>query len=236
METFHPFPRFPLELRIQIWESAAELGRVVKVRKLHGTNHYSSPTPAPAVTRACRESRKYCVYQKIFVVDRSPRYIWTCLETDVIQMDSYLIKELVKEDSLEKQEVRYLRLELMSFSGWDASDFFYHDHSRRIRHFPKLERFDVLVNDGLYNWGHCVMEINWGAIPRSNVRIIDAKTGQWIHPVSAGLYLDCFDTSHGGTRDYIRIVDGYDEEKDGEERYQAMVKMKEPLPQIDLNY
>ncbi|EFQ89198.1 hypothetical protein PTT_14627 [Pyrenophora teres f. teres 0-1] len=236
METFHPFPCLPLELRIQIWESAAELGRVVKVRKLHGNNHYSSPTLAPAVTRACRESRKYCVYRRIFVVDGYPRYIWACLETDIIQMDSYLMKELVEEDSLEKQEVRHLRLESMSASGWDASGFFYHDHAHKIRHFPKLERCDVLVNDGLYDWGVFVMEIYWGTVPRSNVRIIDAKTGEWINSVTAGPYLDYLDTGHGEHRNYVRTVDGYDGEEDGEERYEALMKMKEPLPRIDLNY
>jgi hypothetical protein len=117
METFHPFPRLPFELRIQIWLSAAILGRVVKVRKLRLNKHWSSPTPAPAVTRACRESRKYCAYHQIFVVEDSPRYIWSCLEIDVIQMDSSLMNRLAEEDSLEKQEVRHLRCELMSADG-----------------------------------------------------------------------------------------------------------------------
>jgi hypothetical protein len=81
-------------------------------------------------------------------------------------------------------------------------------------------------------------DMYWGACPENNVRIIDAKTGRWISADTAGPYLDWMDTGRGKTRDYQRIVDYWNEEdeEEVEERYNAMMKMKEPLPQIDLDY
>ncbi|CAO2650694.1 Nn.00g019860.m01.CDS01 [Neocucurbitaria sp. VM-36] len=238
MATFHPFPRLPLEIRIQIWGSAIVEGRVLKVRELRSRASYWSPTPVPAVTRASQESRKYCSYQKAFIVDQSPHYIWTSFESDIIQMNSAQMNKLVAGNSLEKKEVRHLRIELVHELGWDQSELFYHDYSRKIRNFPKLGRCDVLVNNGLYAWGNLINETYWGACPKSNVRIIDAKTGEWIDAETAGPYQDYIDTGHGETRDYLRDVD-YDvewEEAEGDERYEAMMKMKAPLPRIDLGY
>jgi hypothetical protein len=134
MATFHPFPRLPLELRMQIWTQAVTHERVVKVRACTGgARAYWSPTPAPAVTRACQESRKCCSYQPAFKVAESPRHIWTCFESDIIQLESRLIESFVKrEDSLEKTEIRHLRLEVL-YNGDDNSKWFFHYHSYRIR-------------------------------------------------------------------------------------------------------
>lgn len=83
-DTFHLFPCLPLEIRIQIWESATIQGRALKIRGLRSRTDYWPPTPTPGVTRACHESRKYCNYQKAFVMDGSPRYIWTNFDCDII--------------------------------------------------------------------------------------------------------------------------------------------------------
>ena len=95
--TFYPFPRLPLTLRIQIWEVATD-DRVLRVKKkLHYKQGYWPPTLVPAVTRACWESRKYCSYQKAFIIDLSPRYIWANFDCDIIQMSS---RRLVEETRL----------------------------------------------------------------------------------------------------------------------------------------
>jgi hypothetical protein len=184
MATFHLFLDLPIEIRIQIWESTPVQGRVIKVRELHFGSAYGSPTPVPAVTQACQESRKYCSYQKAFVMDQSPRYIWVDFESDIIQMNCEIMSRLV----LEKNRVKHLRIALSHELGWDLSEFFFHDYSYKIRDFPQLKSCDVLVNDGPYYWGNFIKETDWGACQQSNVRIIDAKTGEWINAETAGPY------------------------------------------------
>lgn len=152
--------------------------RVLRIRRLHTNEYFSSPTMAPAVTRACRESCKYCSYRKAFTMKESPRYIWTYFKNDMIQMDSTLMSQLAEGDSLEKKEIRHFRLELMSGTVWNLSEHFYHYHSSVIRNFPKLERCDILVYDGLRDWAGFIKQRSWGACPNSKVRFIDAKTGE----------------------------------------------------------
>jgi hypothetical protein len=229
---------------MQIWAQAVMEKRVVKVRELRntGSRGYWSPTPVPAVTRACQESRKYCSYQKAFMGDESPRCIWTCFANDIVQMSSSLMIQLTKEDSLEKKEIRHLRLELIS-NGWDMSEFFYHEDAGHVRGFPELERCDVLVNDGLNSWGDFIKDMYWGACPKSNVRFVDAKTGDWIDVESDGPYQDYRDNyigiDLGEPTVYTRIDDDWDEEdeEDVRKRHEAMMRIKrEGLPRINLHY
>jgi hypothetical protein len=155
-------------------------------------------------------------------------------------MDSTL-SELAEGASLEKKESRHFRLELMSDS-WDLSESFYHVHSYLIRDFPKLEHCDVLVYDGLRNWGEFIKDRYWGACPKNNVRFIDAKTGEWIDIESDGPYQDYSNNyigiEIGEEPVYTRIDDDWDEENEDhvKERYQAMMKIREGLPRIDLNF
>jgi hypothetical protein len=193
MATFHPFPRLPLELCMQIWAQAVTHERVVKVRALRDkgrrTGVYWSPTPAPTVTRACQESRKYCSYQPAFKVAESSRYIWTCFESDIIRMEGYLVEHFAdREDSLEKAEFRHFRVEVFSIiSAYDISESFFHHYSRGIRDFPKLERCDILVDDGLHTWDQFTEHAGG---PKIYVRIVDAKTGERFDEESEGPYMD----------------------------------------------
>jgi hypothetical protein len=239
MATFHLFQQLPLELRMQIWASAFVDDRILKVRRLYPSREYWSPSPVPAVTRTCQESRKYCSYRKAFVAEGVPRYIWSKLDSDIIQMLGSVMSVLVEEDRTEKNEIRRLRIEFVTENGiGDESEFFFHNYSHRFRDFPKLNGCDVLVTDGLHTWAHYMKDLYWGVCPRSNVRIIDAKTGEWIDEDTAGPYQDWIDCDRGQTRDYQRIDDYWDaeDEEDVAKRYEAMKKMHEPLPRIDLNY
>jgi len=244
MATFHPFPRLPLELRIQTWAQAVTNERVVKVRaprrQSAGSGGYWSPTPTPAVTRTCKESRKFCSYQPAFKIATSPRYIWACFESDIVQIESGLVEAFAeREDSLEKTEIRHFRLEVFN-DLYDASELFVHYHSQRLRDFPKLKRCDVLVDDGLRKWDQC----HWKAGPKVYMRFVDAKTGKWFDAESEGPYMDYMDNFIGLEQgleyiSYTRIDDDWDEdnEEDVKRRYEAMVKMKkEGLPCINLNY
>jgi hypothetical protein len=243
MATFHPFPRLPLELRIQIWAQAVTHERVVRVRALRhpstGSGGYWSPTPTPAVTRTCQESRKYCSYQPAFKIATSPRYIWVCFESDIVQMESGLVGAFAeREDSLEKTEIHHFRLEVFN-TLYDASELFYHFHSHRLSDFPKLERCDVLVDDGLRQWDQC----HGKAGPKVYMRFVDAKTGEWFDAESEGPYMDYMGNYIGLEQGldivYSRIDDDWDEEneEDVKRRYEAMVKIKEEgLPRINLDY
>ncbi|OBT65597.1 hypothetical protein VE03_05519 [Pseudogymnoascus sp. 23342-1-I1] len=231
MATFYPFPRLTPELRIQIWRFAAE-DRVLRVRKTwHLKQGYWSPTPVPAVTRACRESREHCSYQEAFIFESSSRYIWANFDYDVIQMRSELLSE---ENFPERDVVRHLRIELMNEQGLDETDSFYDNDVYKLRDFPKLESFSLLVADGLApQWTDFIKEMSWGACPRGNVRIVDGTTGEWIDEETSGAYQDYVDTNGGRNDEYTRVVDDEEEE---EARAEAVKRLKIPLPRIDLDY
>jgi hypothetical protein len=234
MATFHPFPRLPLEVRIQIWGYSTVESRVLRIRKLRARTVYWSPTPVPGITRACRESRRYCSYMKLFAVEEYPNYIWADLESDIIQMNGAFMNDLVTGQRLEKNKVRHLRVELVHDFGWDESESFFHDYSHKIRVFPKLQSCSILVNDGLYSWVQFVKQMYWGVCPQKNVQIVDAKTGEWINATTAGAYGDYVDTNYGATRDFIREDADWDEE-DTEERYEEMMAtMRESLQRLEL--
>lgn len=241
MATFHPFPRLPRELRIQIWALAFDPNRVLKI--YHRGDRLPS-TPVPGVTQATRESRTYCSYQKAFpfsVSGGGESYIWTKFDSDIIQMRGVTMSTVAENEKfeVERKEIRRLRIDVFDDEKGYETEFFHHNHSLNFCHFPKLEGVDVLVSDELRNWAMSIEDLPWGACPKSNVRIIDAKTGEWIDMQTAGPYSDWIDT--GGSSEeglYQRIDydwDGNDEE-DVKERYEAMMKMREGLPRIDLNY
>jgi hypothetical protein len=111
---------------------------------------------------------------------------------------------LVEDKRVEVNEIRRLRIEMAINDKRDdyEEEFFFHNYNCRIRDLPKLECCDILVNDGLFSWKNLIKDIYWGACPESNVRIIDAKTGEWIDLDTAGPYADWIYNNRGETRDY----------------------------------
>ena len=77
MATFHPFPRLPYELRMQIWEMTVE-PRVVNTEFRYGREirlpPLASSTPVPAVLQACQEARNHGLYKKCFSELAVPNY------------------------------------------------------------------------------------------------------------------------------------------------------------------
>lgn len=231
METFHPFPRLSLELRIQIWKLATD-DRVLRVRKTWRRKQgYWSPTPAPAVTRACWESRQHCNYQKAFIIDSSPRYIWANFDRDVIKMRSGLLSE---GKLPECDEVRRLWIELLSEQGWDESQGFCDYGIYKLEDFPKLERFNLLVDNGLGQWTNFIDRTNWGACPRGNVRIVDGNTGEWIDEETSTAYQYYLDVA----RKYLYDVGRHCNHLTGHctTGVQAIEPHQISLPRIDLDY
>lgn len=240
MATFHHFARLPLELRIQIWEFAFVSDRILKVRMSHPSLDYWSPTPVPAVTRACQEARKHCSYQKAFITSESSRYIWTKFDSDIIQMLGSMMSFNISGKHSETKVIRRLRVELAACSSYEnyELEFFQHKYRYQIRDLLKFESCDILVSDGLRYWCSFIEEMYWGVCRKGNVRIIDAETGEWIDEDTSGPYVDWVDTGGGESEGHARIDDDWDEDDEEQvaKRYNAMMKMKEPLPRIDLNY
>lgn len=144
---------------------------------------------------------------------------------------------LSEENLLERDEVRHLRIELVSEQGLDETESFYDNHVYKLRDFPKLESFNLLVSNGLSpQWTDFIKETYWGACPRGNVRIVDGKTGEWIDEETSGAYQDYVDTNGGENDDYTRVVDDEEEEEEEERRVEAMKRLQISLPRIDLDY
>jgi hypothetical protein len=177
MTTFHPFPLLPLELRIQIWSLTSTPTHVLKIhRRCPPNNSYWSPTPPPAVTRTSCASHKHCTYVKAFSVAGSPRCIWVDFTTDIIQMLSSVMYDLVVHKHLETHSITHLRIELSLNHTRDDSEefFFFHKSSHRIRKLPRPQECDFLVNDGLFAWTISPEDVDWGA---NFIRTVYAKTG-----------------------------------------------------------
>ncbi|KAH8724882.1 hypothetical protein GQ44DRAFT_617151 [Phaeosphaeriaceae sp. PMI808] len=198
MTTFHPFSRLPVEIRFQIWELAEIKDRVLKVRKVKRRlllepyfPAYWSPTCVLSVTRACQESRKYSSYQKAFIVEGLPRYIWANFERGILQMLSSYMNDLVSRTSLEGEGARHLRIELLRPDGRDDSEDFYHEHCNRICEFPGMPFTHLILPKGITDSFPCTTLIDgiyFGSCPKSNIRIINAKTGEWIDEETSGPY------------------------------------------------
>jgi hypothetical protein len=193
MATFHPFPRLPAELRIQIWESATE-DRVLRVKKTWNHNQgYWSPSPVPAVTRASRESRHHCSYRKAFIIASSPRYIWTNFDHDVIRTRSSVPG---RQDFVERNKIRRLKLEWTDGNGEDYTNSSYLYEVYCVSHLCALESVDLLVGTGLARgWGNLIKTTYWGACPRKNVRAVSEKTGEWVDEEASGVFQDYDDIS-----------------------------------------
>lgn len=246
MATFHPFPRLPLELRIQIWRCATE-DRVLRVKPVYRARHeddcscyegylarheddysfdedfcscyegYWSPAPIPAVTRACWESRKHSSYRKAFTLDSSSRYIWTNFDRDIIYTKSLVVFPMLNGSVCGKNEVRHLRIEP------DPGEFL-PCCFRRLGEFPRLETVDLLTNFKVVSYWDSMSQfiksedLLWGPCPPGYVRVVDGNTGEWIDENTRDAYQEY--VKNGGKMD--------------DERPRKYIQM--PLPRISLDY
>jgi hypothetical protein len=229
MATFHPFPNLPLELRILIWQHAAE-ERVVHLRRAkwrEPEKFYWTPTPPPAVTRTCRESRKYSSYIKAFTTALSPHYIWTNFDHDHIHMRVATLHTLPH-----KHDIKHLHFNKYEGSRVEVA-WFNHYCMAATRAYTNLTSVHILVKKGyLIKWTDFLAKADFGACPGKNVRIVDSSTGEWIDKTSCDGYRDWMDSNGGEHTDkYTRIVRAEDDEL---ERAEARKRLQIPLPRMDL--
>jgi hypothetical protein len=151
-------------------------------------------------------------------------------------MSSSLMAELSKGSSDGKKNIKHLRLQLVSPTGLDESETFFDKYMYCIGAFPSLQSCEVLVDD-LMEWGNTIIEVSWGACPKSGVRFVDKKTGEYITAENSGAYVDWIETE-GDTRGYFLSVrdEAWNLDYDEEARTEAMMEMKDGLPRIEVDW
>lgn len=135
-DTFHPFPRLPLELRICIWKMTIAPREVVVKEKptwveengqsIRKTLCLKSPTPVPAVLHANHEARSVLTtfYVRAYNSGHQPRYIWVNFNIDTI----YIAADDWKALQFEVHRLRFLtfycdhREESVRRHLWGAKD------------------------------------------------------------------------------------------------------------------
>jgi hypothetical protein len=140
--------------------------------------------------------------------------------------------EYVEREHVEKNMIRYLRIVLEDEKGWDESESFFHSYSYVIRDFTMLERCDVLLAI-LREWVTFLRVSYWGALClKSNVRMTDAKTGDWINGDSSQAYSDYFDSGRREYKDNL-LYEDEDEDWEWDVRFEALIKVL-PLTRVVL--
>ncbi|KAH7412382.1 hypothetical protein BKA64DRAFT_658747 [Cadophora sp. MPI-SDFR-AT-0126] len=222
MATFHPFSRLIPELRAQIWALAVE-NRVVRVKL--GKAFYS-PSPVPAVTRVCRESRACCAYRQDFNVGSGGRHIWVNFDYDIIHVQASKLFLLPKES------IKHLRVELVDNEGKQINEDWMTYYKHEFDNFPRLETVDLLVPDELRFYAEHIDETYFGNCKKENVRVVSIETGEWIDEGTSAAYWDYIE-SWGGTDlgGMTRMA-----EETLEERLEDIKKLEMPRPRIALDY
>ncbi|KAH6859129.1 hypothetical protein BKA58DRAFT_444296 [Alternaria rosae] len=151
MATFHPFPRLPYELRMQIWEMTVE-SRIVDVKVYYDPipNDFglSTTTLVPPVLQACQEARNHGLYKRCFSELALPnyraQYVWADLNIDTIDIGDTYFERYEKV----AKSIRYLK-----FAREMQSEYFYHSETHDISHFVNAKEIWIVPLDGL---GCCV--------------------------------------------------------------------------------
>lgn len=236
---FDLFPRLPLEVRIQMWEHAAfERLLIINGNRRHG---WWSPTPTPAVTRACRESRKHSSYCKHFLGARThpERYIWMHPANDIIQISPRWMENLRAESA----DVTKLRIDISDCKFWTADTFFF-EHGGNLETypfiedatFPALEQVDVVVAGELARWTNSFDDSWWDGSTGPFTRIVSCHTGEWLDKTNCNVYWDWLenkDRKEGQVFTFTRNVG--EEVESCEERVRKITEFK-GLPRTDLAY
>lgn len=185
MATFHPFPRLPAELRVQIWAMTV-IPRTVEVRIAHRGSarmpYLVSPTPVPAILQTCREARYQGLYQQAFseLAAPEPRYVWLDFEIDIVSIGTTELEDFTPVASL----IRRLKLERKiseeNFFGWGGE---------RLTDFVNAKEIHVVCADGLRNWHGAAQDYYWPC-NRENLFFINPEDGSTMRSIEMDAMLD----------------------------------------------
>jgi hypothetical protein len=232
MATFHCFPLLVPELRFRIWALATQ-DRAIRVKR--GDAGYWSPSPVPAVTRACHESRKHCSFQKSFIVASKERYIWVNFDYDILHVRGTIFWGLAR---LPVGYIKHLRIELVDDDGKDTEEDWFNHHLAELRDFPKLKTVDLLVLRELSAYAPQHLEDGYFRTCDESVeiRIANISTGEWIDNGTAGPYRDYIESSGGEDLDAMTRVVDWDDEEFVRERIEDIKQLQMPRPRLNLDY
>jgi len=190
-----------------------------------------SPSPVPAITRACRESRKHSSFQKSFITASTGRYIWVNFDHDTIHIPTTF---LGCHGSIPVDDIQHLRIELGD--RWeDVEERWWDRDLDTLRDFPKLKSVDLLVPFELRFYSQYI-DAYFGC-DKDNVRIISKSTGEWFDNETAGPYIDYIESWGGEHLDGMtRVVEWDVDEETRKERVEDMKQIQMPRPRINLDY
>ncbi|KAG4430867.1 hypothetical protein IFR05_013651 [Cadophora sp. M221] len=187
LDTFHPFPRLPKELRIEIWKVhlAALEPRLLRVwckvstepiedskdpedgheRYVEGEQHQSSPNPVPALLHTSQESRYEARrhYTRAFSLRNGStvhqRYIWTNFATDTIKIKVGSFLRINKE---ERKRIQHMSIDTdcpICFYGSLTINF---NLMENFKYLENLKHLEILCPSPLWSWGGAVKELTDG--------------------------------------------------------------------------
>ncbi|KAM0331525.1 hypothetical protein ACHAQA_003202 [Verticillium albo-atrum] len=187
MAGFQAFPRLPAELRIKIWALAVPR-RIVALEEGDGQDDFRSPTPPPALTQTCHESRNLGLYTRAFY-SSDAAYIWISFAHDTIHFACASLAP-PRRTPPHAADIRHLATTHHSdYGGWLRNR-----SGATLQRFPALESFDLADSTGLHRWTGFIAEANWDARLRAMVRIVDLYTGFAITEATSAVYHDWYET------------------------------------------
>ncbi|KAH6716690.1 hypothetical protein BKA61DRAFT_309286 [Leptodontidium sp. MPI-SDFR-AT-0119] len=171
-DTFHPFPRLPKELRIEIWKQhlAALEPRLLRVWCkistepidpkenpdgdheifIKGERHRPSPDPVPALPHTCQESRSKSLrhYTRAFIPAirgrADPRYVWTSFAADTIKIKAGSLVRISKEN---RKRIQHMSIDT------DCPICFYDCLITGFNLMENLKHLEILCPSPLWRWG-----------------------------------------------------------------------------------
>ncbi|KAJ8130534.1 hypothetical protein O1611_g3096 [Lasiodiplodia mahajangana] len=182
-DTFHPFPRLPVEIRLKIWALAAgprnlKISRTPSAKwlPLGTTFAYASPNPPPAVMHVCREARQNAPYRKAFLTSAAAetKYIWVNFQNDMICLPDDQVRSLAPHYA----DIERLRLTAEAdVEGNSFLDYFKHQSCWILKPFSALRVLHIAVEDDFLGWAESFMGEGYANCPSENVRFLDLHTG-----------------------------------------------------------
>ncbi|EGY15175.1 hypothetical protein VD0002_g6576 [Verticillium dahliae] len=180
MTMFHPFSRLPAELRLHIWNLAAEPRRVMILGiscysyeggAMVGHELFTSRTPVPAVLHACCEARQLPSYRKAFASqfasapESRQDYVWVDFAADTIQCSESLVWFSPEERPL----IRHLRMEVYNQEDFEEEGM------AMMRELTALKSLDILYGYDLKHW-FGMYDWDFGVCSKNRIRLISSVT------------------------------------------------------------
>ncbi|KAH6680023.1 hypothetical protein F5X68DRAFT_234538 [Plectosphaerella plurivora] len=183
------FTRLPLELRLEIWETAAAAYRDILTEYVETSDLEFVPdrsTPPPPLMHACRESRTHLIKKKVYVqvfhdAEAAP-YHWVNYEADVFAITIPDLMENAPE--YESTPVQHVRLEALPGGEYLFNSNWTFTFALRLIHaFATVQTFEIFVDEVLWKWMFAFHRRGYPGgdrCPPNNYLVVNVRTGECI--------------------------------------------------------